>query len=176
MSRNPEPRGEFFLNDQLACYRPQTKFVKGMFLHMSACPRGDGIPACLAGLQAHTRGGEKLRSLAGGGFPGPQLGGLQAHTHGGLQAQTWGDPNMHWGRSPQQMATAVGGTHPTGMHSCLVFVFTFTFGIFSYKGKLTILAQRLYYWKQKIPATKCYLQWRLNRGPLILSLTFIFLS
>ena len=36
---------------------------------------GGGIPACLAGLQAHTRGGGKLRGLA--------LGGLQSHTQGG---------------------------------------------------------------------------------------------
>ena len=31
-------------------YRPQTKFAKVMFLHVSVCPRGvGGIPVCIAG-------------------------------------------------------------------------------------------------------------------------------
>ena len=75
---------------------------------------GGGIPACLAGLQAHTHGGEVEGSGLGGGVsrptprgevegsPGPDLGGIPACT----EADT-----------PQQTATAAGGTHPTGMHS-----------------------------------------------------------
>ena len=49
-----------------------------------------------------------------GGSPGPHLGGvLQAHTPGGcIPACTETDT------PPQQTATAEGGTHPTGMHSC----------------------------------------------------------
>ena len=31
--------------------------------------------------------------------------------------------SMHSGRHPQQTATAVGGTHPTGMHSCFIYDF-----------------------------------------------------
>ena len=81
-----------------------------------------------------------------GGFPGPHLGGspgsypgespgphpgeLSRPTpRGGLQAHTQrGSPGPHLGGipacteadpPPQQMATAVGGTHPTGMHSCV---------------------------------------------------------
>ena len=47
----------------------------------------------MGGLQAHTQGGS----------PGPHPGGIPACTEAG---------------TPQQMATASGGTHPTGMHSC----------------------------------------------------------
>ena len=93
---------------------------------------GGGIPACLAGLQAHTQGGGWGVWLGGvsrptprgevegsgsgvsrGVSPGPYLGGgLQAHTRGVY-------PSMHWGRHPpQQMAT-------TGMHSCFFFLLLF---------------------------------------------------
>ena len=70
--------------------------------------RGCGIPACLAGFQAHSQGG----SLGGSG-PGPQpRGKLRGIWPGGcLLGVMW--------RSPL-MATAAGGTHPTGMHSCLL--------------------------------------------------------
>ena len=33
-------------------------------------------------------------------------------------------PSMHWGRHPGETATAVDGTHPTGMHSCNYNTFT----------------------------------------------------
>ena len=91
-------------------YRSQMKFAKVMFLHLSvshsdhrggdipACIAG-GIPACLAGLQAHTQGGSWEFGLEG----------LQAHTWGGGVSR----PD-----TTQQMTTAAGGTHPTGMHSC----------------------------------------------------------
>ena len=130
------------------------------------CSRGGGgIPACLAGLQAHTQGkvegsglGEGVsRPTPRGVSPDPHPGGvsrptprgsLQAHTWGvsrptpggvsrptpgGLQAHTRGSPGPHWGGGsqhalrqippPQQTATVVGGTHPTGMHSCFYNVF-----------------------------------------------------
>ena len=84
------------------CYRPQTKFAKVMFLHVSvilstggaipACIAG-GIPACLAAglqgdLQAHSQGGSW-----GGSGPGPQprgklKGSGQAHSQGG--SWEWG--------------------------------------------------------------------------------------
>ena len=71
--------------------------------------RGGGISACLAGLQAHTQveveGSGQGRGLhpTPGGSPGPHLG------VGGIPACTEADPPT---------ATAAGGTHPTGMHSC----------------------------------------------------------
>ena len=79
--------------------------------------RGGGIPACLAGFQAPHPGG----CLGGSG-----QGGLQAHTWGvpgpggsaprGLPGPGWGEVGCG---DPPGTATAAGGTHPTGMHSCL---------------------------------------------------------
>ena len=87
-------------------YRPQTKLWEGYVL-TGVCDSvhkewGVGIPACIAGLQAHTQGG-KLRGLTWGGSPGPHPGGklrglawrgVSRPTPGGLQAHTRG------GRSP----------------------------------------------------------------------------
>ena len=59
--------------------------------------------------------------------PGPHPGGFQAQTWGGSRPTPGGVfrptprgvyPSMHIGRPPWLTATAVGGTHPTGMHSC----------------------------------------------------------
>ena len=81
---------------------------------MPACIAG-GIPACLAaGLQGvspgpHPRG--KLKGLARGD--------LQAHTL--LQGGPLQGGSTPEGRPPMT-ATAGGGTHPTGMHSCHVCV------------------------------------------------------
>ena len=66
--------------------------------------RGGLVPACLAGFQAHTQG----RSLGGSGLGG----GSEAHTKGG----SWGGSGP--GPPMPMTATAAGGTHPTGMHSC----------------------------------------------------------
>ena len=60
------------------------------------------------GLQAHTQGGFQAHTQ--GGCPGPGLGGIPACT----EADT----------PPQQTATAVGGTHPTGNAFLLVYEFT----------------------------------------------------
>ena len=83
-----------------------------------ACIAG-GIPGCLAGLQG------------GGGIPAC-LAGLQAHTQGGISRPTpregvfrptprGVDVSQHVLRQtpPQQMASAVGSMHPTGMHLIL---------------------------------------------------------
>ena len=67
--------------------------------------------------------GGKLRGLARGvsrptpgGSPGPHPGGLQAHTERG--------ESQHALKQTHPLtATAVGGTHPTGMHSCLNLVY-----------------------------------------------------
>ena len=54
-----------------------------------------------------------------GGVEGSGLGGLQAHTGGGgIPACTEADP------PPQLTATAAGGTHPNGMHSCYYVKFS----------------------------------------------------
>ena len=81
-------------------YRPQTKFAKVMFLQVCVCPQGG----------AWSRGG----AWSQGGcllWGVPALGGA------------WGGA---WSRGrrgvdpPPEMATAAGGMHPTGMHSCSI--------------------------------------------------------
>ena len=76
----------------------------------------------LAGGSPGPHPGGKLRGLAGGSqVPHPEgpgshrKGGLQAHTLGRvcIPACTEADTPL-----PEQTATAAGGTHPTGMHSC----------------------------------------------------------
>ena len=52
-------------------YRPQTKFAKVMFLHVSVCPQWGG------GFSRPTPGGGRLKGLAGGR-------GLQANSWGGV--------------------------------------------------------------------------------------------
>ena len=113
-------------------YRQQTKFAKVMFLHVSVCPQGGGvsqhalqvsvyrggIPACIAGLPAHTQEkvegsglgggvsrptpGGKLKGLAGGSpvphpgeVEGSGLRGSQGPHLGGLQAHTQGGLQAH---------------------------------------------------------------------------------
>ena len=82
-------------------YCLQTKFVNVMFLHVSVIlsiggwypsmpcrSPGGGIPACLAGLQAHTQGEVEGSGLGGlqvhnqREVEGSGLGGLQAHIQG----------------------------------------------------------------------------------------------
>ena len=92
---------------------------------------GGGIPAYLAGYQAHSQGElEGLRGLTRstprGEVEGSGWGGLKNHTQGspwahtrGVWRSTLGGVSQHALRqTPQQMATAAGGTHSTGMHSC----------------------------------------------------------
>ena len=76
-------------------------------------------------------GWEVLRSTPGGvqahnrGVSRPRPGGVQAHNRGisrprpgGVQAQGDYIPACTGADTPQQKATAAGGTHPTGMPSC----------------------------------------------------------
>ena len=75
--------------------------------------RGRGIPACLAGVQADHTQGRGWRVWLGG-YSGPDPGGSlgpRLGRRGCIQACTEADT------PPQQTATAVGGTHPTGIHS-----------------------------------------------------------
>ena len=92
-------------------YCPQTKFAKVTFLQLSVSHSVHS-----GGLQAHTQGG-KLGGWAGGS-PGPHLGESQGPDPGGVCLSVCCDPPP-----PQHTATAAGGTHPTGMHSCLIGFF-----------------------------------------------------
>ena len=114
--------------------------------------RGGGIPACIAGgipacLVAGLQGGwypsmscrfpgphpgGKLRGLARRGVSRPTpkgevegfgLGGLQAHTQGvSRPTPSMGGCIPACTEADPPMATAAGGTHPTGMHSCFVII------------------------------------------------------
>ena len=86
-------------------YRPQMKFAKVMFLHMSVCPRGvyPSMPCRFPG--PHPRG--SLRGLARGGSTGPHPGEVVSQ-HALRQ-------------TPLLTATAERGTHSTGMHSCCLY-------------------------------------------------------
>ena len=79
---------------------------------------GGGIPACLAGFQANTRGGGKLRGIWPGGSPGPHQGGLHAHTWRFSRPTPGGVAIPACTEADPPTATAAGGKHPTGMHSC----------------------------------------------------------
>ena len=122
-----------------------------MFLQVSVCPQGGGIPACLAGhipacLAGLPGGGCIPACLAGfqvhsqGGAWGVWQGGLQAYTQGGLQAHIWGgSPGPLLGQSPGPLLGRSPGPHlggclqapwltataagPTGMHSCFLNYF-----------------------------------------------------
>ena len=58
--------------------------------------------------------------FTGGGGVGVWPGGSQAHTQGGLQAHTWGCIPACTEADTPWMATAAGGSHPAGMHSCYI--------------------------------------------------------
>ena len=116
---------------------------------------GGSLRVWLGGLQAHTGGGEVEES---------GLGGLQAHTGGGSWG-VWpggspgphpgGSPGPHLGgvsqhalrQTPRLMATAAGGTHPTGMHSCFISRFVYSnsgWNILKFKDlSLPLFAQQL---------------------------------
>ena len=128
-------------------YRPQRSWGKVMFLHVSLIlftggwGVGGWIPsmhcrvvsqhalqfsrfhtqgkvvlaAGLACLQAHTQEG-KLRGILLGASPGPHQEGVST---GGFFLG--GSPGPHCTEADPPTATAAGGTHPTGMHSCLKY-------------------------------------------------------
>ena len=51
------------------------------------------------------------------------------HGPGGCMVPGVHGPVGVHGGDPPQTATAVGGTHPTGMHSCFVFTCKFSFSV-----------------------------------------------
>ena len=100
-----------------------------MFLHVCVILfiEGGAIPACIAGgipacLAAGLGGGCAIPACIAGGIPACLAAGLR----GG--AWSWGvcsggllqgsAPGEVPGGDPPRTATAAGGTHPTGMHSC----------------------------------------------------------
>ena len=99
---------DMFRHANLYFYRPQTKFAKVMFLHVSVIlsmgggvsrprPRGEVGWSGQGGVQAQAREVvSRPRPRPGGG------GGVQAQVRGGVQAQARECvyPSMHWGRSP----------------------------------------------------------------------------
>ena len=108
-------------------YRPQSLRRLCFYTCLSFCPWGAGgwwypsmpcrspggypiMPCRFPG--PHPRG--SLRGLAKGGSPGPHPGGSPGPQGGVSQHALRQTPPP-----PQLMATTVGGTHPTGMHSCV---------------------------------------------------------
>ena len=110
---------------------------------LSFCPRGAGWYPSMPCRSTDPHPGGRLRGLAWGGSPGPHPGGEAGGSslggspgpHPGGSWGVWpgGSPGPHLGGCisqdpafteadtplPQQMATAAGGMHPTGMDSCL---------------------------------------------------------
>ena len=78
----------------------------------------------LGGLQAHTQGGSWGVWPMGVSSPTPG-GGLQAHTWAGSLGPHARGCIPACTKADSPMATAAGGTHPTGMHSCLNWVSMF---------------------------------------------------
>ena len=70
-------------------------------------------------VQVHTWEGVSRPTL-GGGLSRPTPGrGVQAQAQGVSRPRPGGGVSQHALRqTPHQTATAAGGTHPTGMHSC----------------------------------------------------------
>ena len=94
--------------------RPQTKFAKVMFLHMSVILSTGGRVCPSACWDAHPPGPEA-------GTPPQDQRQTPPQTRGRLPPDQRQNPSptgaVHAGRYGQQ----VGGTHPTGMHSCSVW-------------------------------------------------------
>ena len=108
-------------------YRTQTKFAKIIFLHVTlilstergvvsqhalqVSGGGGGIPACLAGLQAHTQGGS-LRGLALWRSSGPHPWDFSRPTPGGISRHTVeGAPGPHPVESLRGLARGSPGPH-----------------------------------------------------------------
>ena len=70
------------LSTEIHIYRPQTKFAKVMFLHVSVCPWWGWV----GGIQAHTQG--EAEGSGWGGSPGPHPGGCWGVWPGGVSRPT----------------------------------------------------------------------------------------
>ena len=94
-------------------YRPQTKFAKVMFLHVSVCPQGEYLGRYTPG-QVPPRVGTPLGRYTPpwAGTPPPG----QVHPQAGTPLDRYTShpqPQCMLGYDQQ-----AGSTHPTGMHSC----------------------------------------------------------
>ena len=99
-------------------YRPQTKFAKVMFLHLSVshsvhrrgclgpCPRAGGLPR---------------RGPGPGPGPGPGGGGCPGPGPAAVCIPACTEADI----PPRQTANAADGTHPTGMHSYFITITVF---------------------------------------------------
>ena len=87
-------------------------FIHFYRLQLWFCSQGGGIPACIAGFQAHTQGGN-LGVWPGGWVSRPTLGGGEVSRPTSERVPAPGGLLRGGG-----LETAASGTHPTGMHSC----------------------------------------------------------
>ena len=125
-----------WLNQYFYFYRPQTKFVKVMFLHLSfshsvhreRCGGGDWYPSIpcrspgphpggrlrgLGGVSRPTPGRGVSRPTPRGCLPSCMLGCIPPRSRGTpLGPETRGRHSL-----PPRYGQQAGGTHPTGMHS-----------------------------------------------------------
>ena len=100
----PTPRGEVEGSDLRGFSRPTPRREVGVWPGVSPGPHPGGR-----------------------GSPGPQMGGVSPGPHLGVSPgpHPGGSPGPHQGvsqhalrQTPHHMATAAGGTYPTGMNSC----------------------------------------------------------
>ena len=105
-------------------YRPQTKFVKVMFLHLSVIlSMGRGLPQCMLGYTPPPRVDPQEADTPLGSRHPP--GSRHPHEADTPREQTPPQQQtppcaVHAGRYRQE----VGGMHPTGMHTCFENNFT----------------------------------------------------
>ena len=112
----------------LSCYCPQTKFAKVMFLQVSVCPQEGCLPHCMLGhtpWQVHPREGTTpsryTPTTPRAGTPPWQVH-PRAGTPPGRYTPKRGTPHRQVHPPAQCMlgyGQQAGGTHPTGMQSCL---------------------------------------------------------
>ena len=97
-------------------YRPQTKFVKVMFLQVSGCPRGGGACEVGACMVEGMYGGGHTRQ--GGVHGGRGMHGKGACVAGGhvWQGDMHGRGCAWWGCALQSLSMA-GGVHGSGGHA-----------------------------------------------------------
>ena len=115
-----------------ACYRPQTKFAKVMFLHVSV---SHSVHRGLVSKHAVQVVSQHALQVSGGRYPGPHPGGSWGGFWKAIPACTEADP-------PPQTATAAGGTHPTDcILVCNWFAYTvhcmFTYLLYASRLQMT---------------------------------------
>ena len=115
--------------------------------HALQVSRGS-LPACLAGLQAHTQGGSWGVWPGGSpgphpmGFPGPHPGGSP-----GPHLQEGGYPSMHWGRPPPQADGYCCGRYTSYWNAFLSF-FNFWFLRTKFEIPRCAFGEELFLWSK----------------------------